>query len=74
MRLTLFFIFALAACTEFPAVDVSDTARDTPYPTLSSLPYIMPHMAQTDMQMAERVAALQSRAKRLRQINIAALQ
>ncbi|PRY79767.1 hypothetical protein CLV80_102415 [Yoonia maritima] len=76
MRLMPFFIFALAACTEFPALDgsISDTARDAPYPTVSSLPDITSNNVPNDVQMATRVAALQARAERLRRINIAALQ
>ena len=76
MRLIPIFIFALAACAEFPALNgtISDAARNAPYPTLSPLPDFTPQQTSTDTQMAARVAALQARAARLRRIDIAALQ
>lgn len=78
MRFTLPLILCLSACAPFPQLDgtISDTARNTPYPTLTPIP------AQTggqtnptsDEALAARIAALQARAERLRQFDIGALQ
>ena len=76
MRYALPLIGLLAACTDFPQLEgtISDVARDAPYPTLSPLPASDPIHTTDDSALRARVAALQARAERLRQIDIAALQ
>jgi hypothetical protein len=71
-----FFFVALSGCANFPALDgtISDAARAAPYPTLTQLPQITAVAPEDEDQLAARVAALQARAARLRQIDIAALQ
>lgn len=69
-------VFILAGCNPFPDLDdrITDTARQAPYPTLQPLPDFAPATSVADPALAARVAALQARAARLRQIDIAALQ
>jgi hypothetical protein len=76
MRFMPLFIVALSGCANFPALDgtISDAARAAPYPTLTQLPQIEVVDPEDEDQLAARVAALQARAARLRQIDIAALQ
>ena len=76
MRFMPLFIVALSGCASFPALDgtISDAARAAPYPTLTKLPQIAAVEPANEDQLAARVAALQARAARLRQIDIAALQ
>ena len=76
MRISPFIFVALAGCADFPALDgtISVAARAAPYPQLVQLAQILPVDPVEDTQMAARVAALQARAARLRQIDIAALQ
>ncbi|MEL6682023.1 MAG: hypothetical protein AAFQ09_05190 [Pseudomonadota bacterium] len=70
------FILVLPCCTEFPALDdtISDAARDAPYPDLQPLPTLAPAQSAPGASLEARIAALQARADRLRQIDIAALQ
>lgn len=72
----LSFLFCLSACAQFPALDgtISDAARNAPYPTLESLPNAQTGVAIADTTLNTRIAALQARAARLRQIDIATLQ
>ena len=75
-RLLLLSWLTLIGCTTFPALDdaISDAARQAPYPTLQPLPSITASGSGTDDTFEARVAALQARAERLQQIDIAALQ
>ncbi len=76
MRYALIVLFTLAGCAEFPVLDdnISDAARQAPYPTLQPLPDTVIASAGIDTALDDRIAALQARAARLRQIDIAALQ
>ncbi len=76
MRFMPLFFIVLIGCAEFPALDgtISDAARAAPYPTLRQLPHSATIESDADAGLAARVAALQARAARLRQIDIAALQ
>lgn len=75
MRIVMTLVL-LSACTPFPALQstISDAARAAPYPALTPVP----PLAQADnaeaAALAPRIAALQARAARLRQIDIGALQ
>jgi hypothetical protein len=66
----------IPACATFPALDgtISDAARQAPYPTLTQLPSLPPVSASDDADLQARIAALQTRADQLRQIDIGALQ
>ena len=70
------FALILTACTSFPALDgtISDAARDAPYPTLTPIPLAPPATGDDAADIQSRVTALQARAARLRQTDIAALQ
>lgn len=76
MRTCLPFLFFLSACAQFPALDdtISDAARNAPYPTLEPLPDAQTGVAIAEPTLNARIAALQARAARLRQIDIATLQ
>lgn len=76
MRSVLFIILCLSACAPFPALEgsVSDAARLAPYPLLQPLPNVTSDQPVTNDALNARIAALQARAARLRQIDIAALQ
>ncbi|MCG3268878.1 hypothetical protein [Yoonia sp. I 8.24] len=76
MRFMPLFFVVLIGCAEFPALDgtISDAARAAPYPTLTQLPQSTTIESVVDAGLSARVAALQARAARLRQIDIAALQ
>ncbi|WP_090207435.1 hypothetical protein [Yoonia litorea] len=69
-------IALLTACTPFPelAGTISPEARDAPYPTLTPLPDLSIAAPDETDALQARVAALQARAARIRQIDIAALQ
>lgn len=76
MRLTVLLPLALCACASFPELDgtISDAARQAPYPTLTPVP-IAPNATGGDQDLlTARIAALQARAARIRQIDIGALQ
>ncbi|WP_296423858.1 hypothetical protein [Yoonia sp.] len=78
MRIALFLI-CCGACAPFPALEgsVSATARNAPYPQLTALSPLLQQTTDTatnDTVLARRIAALQARAARLRQTDIAALQ
>lgn len=76
MRFFIVILFAVSACTSFPALDgsISEAARQAPYPTLTEIPTVPASAVTDDSDLQARVAALQARAMRLRQIDIAALQ
>jgi len=77
MRLTLtLLLLLLPACATFPALDgtISDAARQAPYPALSPLPPFPAAVGDDEAALRARIAALQARAARIRQIDIAALQ
>lgn len=76
MRICLALLFCLSACGTFPALEgsISDAARNAPYPTLQPLPDDAAKIPVADTTLNARIAALQARAARLRQMNIAALQ
>lgn len=76
MRHCLAILFCLSACAQFPALDgsISDAARNAPYPTLQPLPDASAGVPVADTTLNARIAALQARAARLRQTDIAALQ
>ena len=76
MRITLSCLLILAGCAQFPVLDgrITDTTRQAPYPTLQPLPSFGASPDVADSAFDARVAALQARAARLRQIDIAALQ
>lgn len=77
MRLiTPLLLTLLCACAEFPALEgtISDAARDAPYPELTPVPLAPQASADEEDILRARIAALQARADRLRQIDIAALQ
>ena len=69
-------LLALAACTPFPELEgaITDSARAAPFPELTPLPDL-PKAAEAESDaLNQRIAALQARAARIRQIDIAALQ
>jgi hypothetical protein len=76
MRFALIIFATLCGCATFPELEetISDAARAAPYPALTPVPLapIATDDAAADMQA--RVAALQLRATRIRQIDIGALQ
>lgn len=76
MRIALLPCLALCACTSFPALEgtISDAARDAPYPTLTAVPMAPPVSGADADALQARIAALNARAARLRQIDIGALQ
>jgi hypothetical protein len=76
MRMTLILCLALCGCATFPQLEgtISDAARNAPYPTLTPVPIGPVATADAGVDMQARVAALQSRAALIRQIDIAALQ
>jgi len=73
MSLLLLF---LSACATFPALEgtITDAARQAPYPTLTPLPPFPLATGDDEAALQARIDALQARAARLRQIDIAALQ
>lgn len=76
MRFLLLLPLFIGACATFPALEgtISDAARQAPYPTLTELPVQPMSVAETDATLQARIAALQARADRIRQIDIGALQ
>ena len=76
MRILIALPICLAACGAFPALEgtVSDSAREAPYPTLTPIPVAPTAVGVAEEELSARVTALQARAKRIRQIDIAALQ
>jgi len=77
MRLILSLpLLLLSACATFPALEgtISDPARQAPYPSLTPLPPFPPATGDDEAALQRRVDALQARAARIRQIDIAALQ
>jgi hypothetical protein len=77
MRYMLCLFLVLSACATFPELEgtISDAAQAAPYPTLTEIP--VPPAASDAAQEAAlraRIAALQARAARMRQIQIDALQ
>lgn len=76
MRYTLLFPLMLTACATFPALEgtISEAAQQAPYPDLAPLPAFPPENAGDDAAMQARIDALQARAARIRQIDIATLQ
>lgn len=76
MRFALIISLALTGCATFPQLEgtISDAARAAPYPVLTPVPLAPVATGEAAADMQARVAALQSRAARIRQIDIAALQ
>ena len=76
MRLVILICLALPACATFPALDgtISDAARTAPYPILTPVPLAPTASGVEQDALQTRIAALQARAARIRQIDIAALQ
>ncbi|WP_234417149.1 hypothetical protein [Loktanella sp. Alg231-35] len=76
MRLTALLSLALGACTTFPALDgtISDAARQAPYPDLTAVPLAPAATGAEEDVLSGRIAALEARAARIRQIDIGALQ
>ncbi len=76
MRFLIITLLCLSACTQFPELEgtISDAARDAPYPKLSQVPIAPPVSGIEQEILQDRIAALQSRAARIRQIDISALQ
>ena len=76
MRLILPFLLMLSACATFPALEgtISDAARQAPYPKLTPLPPTPALRDEDEAALLARIDALQARAARIRQIDIAALQ
>ena len=76
MRKPLIIVLALAACTDLPDLDavIPQSLRDAPYPTLTPIPIAPTTAGQEADVLQARAAALQARAARIRQIDIAALQ
>jgi len=75
MRCILAFL-VLAGCAPFPALqgNISDSARNAPYPVLTPLPPLPEPTDDEAAVMQQRIADLQARAARIREIDIAALQ
>jgi hypothetical protein len=75
MRIALLIPFVLSACATFPALDgtISDEARNAPYPALTPIP-LEPAIGDDEDVLQERIAALQERAARIREIDKGALQ
>ena len=76
MRIVLPLILLSSACAPFPSLEgtISDAARQAPYPTLTEVPMEPGATGNQDAALQARIDALQARAARLRQIDIAALQ
>lgn len=76
MRILLPLILLLSACATFPELDgtISDAARQAPYPTLTAIPTQRASGRNQDAAMQARIDALQARAARIRQIDMATLQ
>lgn len=69
-------LFLLSSCAAFPALEgtISDAARQAPYPALTPLPPFPTANGDDGVALLARIDALQARAARIRQIDIAALQ
>jgi hypothetical protein len=76
MRLIILLPLVLGACATFPALDgtISDAARNAPYPALTPVPAAPAATGDAAAELTTRIAALQARAARIRQIDIGALQ
>mgnify|MGYP001793420481 CR=1 FL=1 len=76
MRYALLLPLFLSACASFPALEgtISDAAREAPYPDLTQLPSLPETTVSNEAALQARIAALQARAARIRQIDIGALQ
>ncbi|MDC1399528.1 hypothetical protein [Yoonia sp.] len=76
MRFTLICCLALCGCASFPQLEetISDAARAAPYPALTPVPLAPEATDNAAVDLQARVAALQAKAVRIRQIDIAALQ
>ncbi len=76
MKYALFLPLFFSACATFPALEgtISDAAQAAPYPILTPLPTFSATDNDDEAALLARIAALQARAARLRQIDIAALQ
>ncbi|MEJ8559923.1 hypothetical protein QTO30_00775 [Yoonia sp. GPGPB17] len=76
MRYAFIFPLIMSACTNFPALEgtISDAARQAPYPNLTPLPPLPAAAGDDEAALQARIEALQARAARIRQIDIAALQ
>ncbi len=76
MRVTLILCLALCGCATFPELEgsISDAARNAPYPPLTPVPIAPTATGDAAADMQARIAALQTRAAAIRQIDIGALQ
>ncbi len=76
MRYAFVLVLTLSACATFPALEgtISDAAREAPYPDLTPLPSLPETTDSDEAALQARIAALQARAARIRQIDIGALQ
>lgn len=76
MRLVFLTLFAVSSCTSFPALEgsISDAAAQAPYPSLTQIPPAPAASSADQSDLLVRIANLQSRAARIRQIDMAALQ
>ena len=76
MRLTLILTLLLSACATFPQLDstITQEARDAPFPALTPVPIAPVATGDEQAALQARIAALQAKAARIRQIDIAALQ
>jgi hypothetical protein len=76
MRVLPILFCLLSACATFPQLDgtISDAARNAPYPLLTPVPIAPEVTGDVAADMQARVAALQTRAAAIRQIDIGALQ
>ncbi|PJI92467.1 hypothetical protein BC777_1318 [Yoonia maricola] len=76
MRYALITLLLLSACATFPALEgtISDAAREAPYPDLTPLPALPAASGDPEAALQTRVDALQARAARIRQTDIATLQ
>jgi len=76
MRYVLISLLVLAGCATFPDLDdsITDAAREAPYPALEPLPSEPFLGPATDVSLEDRIAALEARAARSREVEIGALQ
>jgi hypothetical protein len=76
MRVLPIILCLLSACATFPQLDgtISAAARNAPYPLLTPVPIAPQASGDVAADMQARVAALQTRAAAIRQIDFAALQ
>lgn len=76
MRYAMLLLVPFCACADFPELEgtIGDAARQAPYPTLTEIPAAPAATGTEDAALRARIASLQARAARIRQIDITALQ